>query len=192
LAIEGGDGSGKSTVASALSERLASRGHRTLIVREPGGTPLGEAIRALLLDGSDMSAWTEALLFAAQRAQLVSEVVAPALADGTWVISDRTYYSSIAYQGGGRDLGVDLVRQVNEIAVQGVEPDLVFVLDVDVDVALARQHRPDRIGSEASSFHRAVHAAYRSLAADEPDRVFLIDNSVEVGQVVAQMMDHLS
>lgn len=191
LAVEGGDGSGKSTITSALANRLEELGHRSLIVREPGGTELGEQIREILLHGGDMSPWAEAMLFAAQRAQLTSHVVAPALAAGTWVISDRTYYSSIAYQGGGRGLGVDVVRMINETAVQGVEPDYVFVLDVDVEIALARQHRPDRIGSEESDFHRSVLLTYRDLAEAEPDRVILIDNSMGVDRVVAQMMEYL-
>ncbi len=138
-----------------------------------------------------MAPWAEAMLFGAQRAQLVAEVVAPALEKGAWVISDRTYYSSLAYQGAGRGLGVGRVREVNEIGLGGVVPDLVFILDVEVDIALQRQHRPDRIGSEESSFHGDVHTAYRKLAADEPDRVFLIDNSLDLDSVVAQIMEHI-
>ncbi|HEY5889510.1 MAG TPA: dTMP kinase [Acidimicrobiia bacterium] len=191
IAIEGGDGSGKSTVATAVARTLESRGHTTLVVREPGGTVLGEEIRKLLLHGPDMAPWAEAMLFGAQRAQLVAEVVAPALEKGAWVISDRTYYSSLAYQGAGRGLGLDRVREVNEIGLGGVVPDLVFILDVEVDIALQRQHRPDRIGSEKSSFHGDVHTAYRKLAADEPDRVFLIDNSLDLDSVVAQIMEHI-
>lgn len=192
IAIEGGDGSGKSTVATAVARSLESRGHSTIVVREPGGTLLGEEIRNLLLHGPEMAPWAEAMLFAAQRAQLVEEIVAPALGRGVWVISDRTYYSSLAYQGAGRGLGVDRVREVNEIGLGGVIPELVFILDVDVDIALQRQHRPDRIGSEESSFHSDVHAAYRKLAADEPSRVFLIDNSLDLDSVVAQIMEHIS
>lgn len=179
-------------MATAVARDLEGRGHNTVVVREPGGTPLGEEIRNLLLYGPEMTPWAEAMLFAAQRAQLVAEVVAPALRAGTWVISDRTYYSSLAYQGASRGLGVERVREVNEIALGGVVPDLVFILDVDVDVALQRQHRPDRIGSEGSSFHSNVHSAYRKLAADEPDRVFLIDNSLELDSVVARIMERIS
>ncbi|MEX2133454.1 MAG: dTMP kinase, partial [Acidimicrobiia bacterium] len=102
IAIEGGDGSGKSTVAMAVDERLKALGYETVMVREPGSTALGEEIRKLLLDGDHMAPWAEALLFAAQRAQLASEVIAPALDAGKWVISDRTYFSSVAYQGAGR------------------------------------------------------------------------------------------
>jgi dTMP kinase len=192
IAIEGGDGSGKSTVAMALSERLEKLGHRTVVVREPGGTALGEEIRRLLLHGPDMAPWAEAMLFAAQRAQLAAEVVGPALEADIWVISDRTYYSSLAYQGAGRGLGIERVRSVNEAGLDGFEPDLVFILDVDVAVALERQRRPDRIGSEESPFHREVHMAYRKLADDEPHRVFLIDNSLDLESVVSSIMSHLS
>lgn len=191
LAIEGGDGSGKSTVADALAAKLGELGHETLIVREPGTTGLGESIRSILLDGDDMSPWAEAFLFAAQRAQLVEEVVAPALAKGTWVISDRSYYSSIAYQGGARGLGMDRIKKINEAGLGETFPDLVVVLDVPVDVALNRQHRPDRIGSEQSEFHRAVLEAYGELAEKEPDRVVLVDNTLGVDRVVEQIMDRI-
>jgi dTMP kinase len=192
LAIEGGDGSGKSTVAAAVEKRLVDAGHSTLIVREPGSTRLGEAIRQILLDGDDMHPWAEAFLFAAQRAQLASEVIAPALAEGVWVISDRTYYSSISYQGGGRGLGMEIVRQVNEAGLNGVVPDHVFVLDIDVDIALERQERPDRIGGEGASFHEAVRDAYHRLATADPERVVIIDNTLELDAVVDQIMERLT
>lgn len=191
IAIEGGDGSGKSTVTSALEERLLSEGHQVLVVREPGSTELGEAIRELLLDGEDMAPWSEAYLFAAQRAQLTAETVAPALEAGKWVISDRTYYSSIAYQGGARGLGLETVRSVNEAGLNGVEPDIVFVLDLEVGVALDRQESTDRIGGEHQQFHQAVRDAYRVLAADEPERVILIDNTAPTDAVIERMMSHL-
>lgn len=191
IAIEGGDGSGKSTVAAAVEDRLKDRGYKTLMVREPGSTELGEQIRDLLLDGPDMTPWAEAFLFAAQRAQLAGEVVAPSLTADIWVISDRTYFSSIAYQGGARRLGMDLVRRVNETGLAGVEPDLVFVLDVDVGLALSRQDRPDRIGGEQAGFHQSVRDSYRTLAENEPDRVFVIDNSLGLEVVVDQIMERL-
>lgn len=191
IAIEGGDGSGKSTVAAALEERLNERGDRTLMVREPGSTKLGEQIRDVLLHGGEMSPWTEAFLFAAQRAQLAEEVIGPALDEGTWVISDRTYFSSIAYQGAGRDLGTDTVRRLNEVGLAGVEPGHVFVLDVDVDVALSRQGNPDRIGGEGEAFHRKVRDAYRELAEQEPDRVVIIDNALGPDEAVDRIMRHL-
>jgi dTMP kinase len=192
IAIEGGDGSGKSTVANAVEGRLKALGHETLLVREPGSTPLGEEIRKLLLDGDHMAPWAEAFLFAAQRAQLASEVIAPALEAGKWVISDRTYFSSVASQGAGRGLGTETVRSINETGLEGVEPDYVFVLDIDVEVALSRQGRPDRIGGEGPSFHRAVRGAYQQLAETEPERVKIIDNSMDLDAVVAEIMGHLS
>lgn len=192
IALEGGDGSGKSTVVDHLESRLSQHGHDVVVVREPGSTSLGEAIREILLDGAAMTPWAEAFLFAAQRAQLAEEVVRPALEAGRLVISDRTYYSSIAYQGGARDLGLEVVRRINESGLGGIEPDLVFVLDVPIDVALDRQHGPDRIGGEEAGFHQAVRDAYGVLAVDEPDRVFLIDNTMPVESVVNRIMDHLS
>ncbi len=192
IAIEGGDGSGKSTVATAVSEQLKALGHGTVMVREPGSTALGEEIRKLLLDGEHMTPWAEAFLFAAQRAQLATEVIAPALSAGKWVISDRTYFSSVAYQGAGRGLGTETVRSINETGLEGVEPDHVFVLDIDVDVALGRQGRPDRIGSEEASFHRAVRGAYQQLAETEPRRVKIIDNSMGLEIVVAEIMGQLT
>jgi len=192
IALEGGDGSGKSTVIESLELRLSDLGHDVLLVREPGSTELGEAIREILLQGAAMTPWAEAFLFAAQRAQLAEEVVRPALEAGKWVLSDRTYYSSIAYQGGARNLGLEVVRKVNESGLGEIVPDLVFVLDVPVDVALDRQHGPDRIGGEELDFHQAVRDTYGVLAADEPDRVFLLDNTMPVESVVNRIMAHLS
>ena len=138
IALEGGDGSGKSTVAVALAARLETEGGEVVMVREPGGTPLGEVVRGLLLDSERLDDWAEVFLFAAQRAELARQVIAPALRAGKWVVSDRTYYSSIAYQGSGRGLGEDDVRAINEKGLDGVVPDHVFVLDVDPETALAR------------------------------------------------------
>lgn len=182
VAIEGADGAGKSTVASLLAQRLERRGQAVRLVREPGGTGVGEEIRRLLLHGPEMAPWTEALLFAAQRAQLAEEVVKPALAAGEVVISDRSYYSSLAYQGEGRGLGVDTVRMVNEAALLGVVPDLVAVLWIDPDAALARQDGLDRIGGSGEDFQRQVADTYQKLAAEDPKRVRLVgaDRPVEV------------
>lgn len=191
LAIEGVDGAGKSTICERLAERLRDRGEAVVVVREPGGTAVGETIRGILLDGQDMAPWTEALLFAAQRAQLMAEVVAPALGRGETVISDRTYYSSLAYQGGARGLGVDLVRIVNEAGLGGVVPDQVFVLWVDPEAALARQQQVDRIGGEGGRFQREVAETYRDLAATDPDRVHLVDAARDVDEIVAAIVEML-
>ena len=175
LAIEGGEGVGKTTVVGMLTEALTSRGEEVVSVREPGSTELGDEVRRLLLHWQDMTPWAEALLYAAQRAQLVSEEIGPALTRGAFVLSDRSLYSSFAYQGAARGLGIEPVRTVNEFAVGGLFPDLVAVLMVDMATALSRQRIRDRIGSEDDDFHEAVVEGYRTLAAAEPKRVRLIE-----------------
>lgn len=189
VAIEGVDGAGKSTVAREVAERLRGLGEKVRLVREPGGTPMGEQIRSLLLHDVDMSPWTEALLFAAQRAQLASEVIAPALEEGEWVVSDRSYYSSLAYQGAGRGLGLETVRVVNEAGLGEVVPDVVVVLWIDPEEALARQDVIDRIGGEGERFQVEVADAYRRLAADEPSRVRLVDAGRTLEEVVEEIME---
>lgn len=191
LAVEGVDGAGKSTVCRELASRLQARGGTVVEVREPGGTRLGEEIRSILLHGEAMAPWTEALLFAAQRAQLAAEVIAPALARGDFVVSDRSYFSSLAYQGGARGLGIERVRTVNEAGLDGVVPDLVAVLWLDPDDALSRQDGIDRIGGEGSAFQREVAAAYRRLAAEDPERVHLVDGSRPVEAVIDEIMEML-
>ena len=189
IAIEGADGAGKSTIAAAVVDRLRAAGRSVRLVREPGGTEIGEEIRRLLLHGSEMSPWTEALLFAAQRAQLVDEVVGPALEAGDLVVSDRSYFSSLAYQGEARGLGVETVRSINEAGLAGVVPDLVVVLWLDPDVALARQEELDRIGAEGEDFQRLVANSYRRLAEAEPERVRLVDADRPVEAIVDEIME---
>ena len=184
IALEGGDGSGKSTVVMALAARIETDGREVVMVREPGGTPLGEVVRGLLLDSERLDDWAEVFLFAAQRAELAREVIAPALSAGKWVVSDRTYYSSIAYQGRGRGLGEDDVRAINEKGLDGVVPDHVFVLDVDPETALARQDEADRIGKEGVDFQERVRAAYTGLAKSEPGKVVVLDGSLPVDKLV--------
>lgn len=192
LALEGGEGAGKTTVVRLLEGALAERGETVLTVREPGSTELGDEIRRLVLHWRDMSPWAEAMLFAAQRAQLVAEVVRPALEQDRFVISDRSLYSSLAYQGGARRLGFDLVREVNEIAVGGTLPDLVAVLMVDLSTGLSRQADPDRIGGEQEAFQEQVTAAYGALAAAEPHRVVLVaveDGPEKVAARILELID---
>ncbi|MGD2060038.1 MAG: dTMP kinase [Acidimicrobiia bacterium] len=188
LALEGVDGSGKTTVGQALVTALAARGIEAILVREPGGTEVGEAVRTLLLDSESLDEWAEVFLFAAQRAELAHEVIAPALAADTWVVSDRTYYSSIAYQGRARGLGEQQVRSINELGLRGVLPDHVFVLDVDPGLALRRQDSPDRIGKEGIEFQAAVRAAYHDLAAKE-EKVTLLDGAMSVDQMVSAILE---
>lgn len=192
LAIEGGEGAGKTTVGTLLSRALTDRGEHVVSVREPGSTDLGQEVRRLLLHWHDMTAWAEAMLYAAQRAQVVAEMVAPALARGSFVISDRSLYSSLAYQGAARGLGIGPVRIVNELAVGGLLPDLVVVLMVDTATGLSRQGDPDRIGGESDDFHRDVLDGYRTLASAEPDRVRLIevvDQPVAVAEQILKLID---
>lgn len=189
VALEGIEGSGKSTVAERLAEHLRSTGRPAKVVREPGGTPTGEGVRQLLLHGDDLEPWTEALLFAAQRAQLMAEVVRPSLAEGVWVVSDRTVYSSLAYQGGGRALGVETVRTVNAAGLGGTWPELVVLLEVDPAMGLARQAVADRIGAEGLAFQEKVAETYRALAAIEPDVFRVVPAAPPLDEVVAAVVD---
>lgn len=188
IALEGVDGSGKSTVARALVERLGDLGEEAILVREPGGTDVGEAVRRLLLDSDSLDQWAEVFLFAAQRAELAREMIAPALEEGTWVVSDRTYYSSIAYQGRARGLGEETVRSINETGLDGVLPDHVFVLDVEPDVALARQDNADRIGKEGVDFQAAVRSCYLELA-DTEEKVVVVDGTMTVDDMVDMILE---
>lgn len=188
VALEGVDGSGKSTVGKALVAALESVGEDVVLVREPGGTEVGEAVRALLLDSDSLDVWAEVFLFAAQRAELARSVISPALTAGQWVISDRSYYSSIAYQGRARGLGEERVRAINETGLDGVVPDFVFVLDVDPELALERQDVADRIGREGRHFQSAVRESYRDLAAGEP-KVNLIDGALTVEEMIETILE---
>ncbi len=175
VAFEGPEGAGKSTALRRVAAMLEARGHEVVMVREPGGTALGEGIRDLLLHGPSMTPWSEALLFAAQRAQLAHEVIRPALRRGAWVLGDRSVYSSLAYQGHARSLGVDAVRVVNEAGLGGTWPDIVVLLRTDPAEGLGRQQVHDRIGGEGIGFQAAVAAGYEELARREPDRFVIVD-----------------
>lgn len=173
IAFEGGEGSGKSTQAALVAERLGAT-----LTREPGATALGVELRRLLLGSGDwtVGARAEALMMAADRAQHLDEVVEPSLAAGRHVISDRSAYSSLAYQGGGRELGIEEIRAINAWAVADRWPDVVVYLRVDREVARARLNRSlDRLEQEGDDFHLRVGAAFDQLAKDEPDRWLVID-----------------
>lgn len=188
IAFEGIEGTGKSTVAAMLAEQLNRAGVEVLRVREPGGTVTGERIRSVLLDPDGVvSPWSEALLFAAARAQLAHEVVGPALRSGIWVISDRSVYSSLAYQGAGRRLGVEQVRAVNEPGLGDVWPELVVLLDLDAATGLARQQDADRIGREGVEFQTVVGDAFRQLANDDPSRFVVVDAAADIDTVYRQV-----
>jgi dTMP kinase len=177
VTFEGVDGSGKSTQAERAAAFLSESGHEVVATREPGGTPLGERIRGLLLDGPAMSSWAEASLFAAARAELAELVIRPALARGATVVSDRYLDSSLAYQGVARGLGVDRVLELNA-AVAGLLPLRTFVLLVDEETSAARLgRRPDRMEREGGSFRQAVQEGYESLAERFPERIVLLDGT---------------
>lgn len=189
VALEGVDGSGKSTQAALLADALRARGHEVVLTREPGGTVLGEGVRNLVLAGGTMSPVAEALLFAAARAQLVAEVVRPALDAGRWVVTDRFVDSSLAYQGAARGLGVDAVWEINRPGVEGCLPDLAVVLDVPVRLAAGRDTGPDdRIESEGLALQEAVAAGYRELAASFPDRIATVNGGGSVDEVHARVL----
>jgi dTMP kinase len=189
IVLEGGDASGKSTQAPLLVERLRGLGRDVVETFEPGATPAGAAIRALLLDGDGpIDAKSEALLLAADRAQEVAEVIRPALQRGADIVSDRFVPSSLAYQGVGRGLGVEAVEKLNRWAIGDLDPDLVVVLDVDDGVARSRRAEPgDRLERAGDRFHAAVRDAYRTLAAERGWVV--LDGDADVPIVAERVWD---
>jgi dTMP kinase len=189
VTFEGLDGSGKSTQAELLRRRLEADGSEVVATREPGGTALGEGIRELLLGGADaISPWGEAALFLAARAQLVEEVIRPALERGAHVVCDRYIDSSLAYQGLARGLGVERVLELNLEAVGGLLPDVTFVLLVDPGVARRRMGAErDRIEREDDGFRARVDAAYRELATRFPERVIALDGDRSAEEIAAEI-----
>ena len=177
VTFEGVDGSGKSTQAELLRDALVAEGREVVLTREPGGTEIGERIRTLVLDGPEMTPWSEAALFAAARAELVATVIRPALERGADVVSDRYVDSSLAYQGIARGVGVDHVLELNLHVVQGLMPDLTVLLLLDPAQAGRRVAAPDRLEREDEGFHRRVDAAYRELAERFPERIVAVDAS---------------
>jgi len=176
ISFEGLDGSGKSTQAELLRSRLDADGVEVISTREPGGTDLGEKIRDLVLHGGDVTPWAEALLYAAARAQHVDVVIRPALERGASVICDRYLDSSVAYQGVGRELGLDRVLDLNLAAVGGLLPDRTFLLALDVTEIGSRLDREhDRLQRESEAFHARAEAGYRELAARFPERIAVLD-----------------
>lgn len=191
VAFEGVDGSGKSTQARMLAEALRARGVPAVLTREPGGTPLGEGLRGLLLDGGvpRIGPVAEAYLFAAARAALVEEVVRPALERGEWVVTDRFVDSSLAYQGVAGGLGLDEVRALNALAVAGCLPDVAVVIDVPVDLAAERRCAgEDRIEAHGLAFQERVAEGYRALAERSPERVVMVPGTGSVDEVHAAVM----
>ena len=185
ITFEGGEGCGKSTQVFRLRQALEAEGVRVLLTREPGGTWLSEQIRGLIKDQDEDApcARSELLLFLAARAQLVRNVIRPALDAGTWVVSDRFSDSTLAYQGYGRGLPLDVLRQTNDFACEGLKPDLTILLDVAPETARARMRRreaatstcADRIERAGDAFHERLRSGFAELAAAEPGRIVTVD-----------------
>lgn len=197
ITLEGVDGAGKTTVAAGLADALRTRGIDVRVLREPGGVPASERVRALVKDPElRIGARAEALLYAAARAQLVEEAVGPLLADGIWVLLDRFVDSSLAYQGSGRDLGIDAVRAINLFATGGLEPDRTLLLAVDPNTGRARArgrtNPPDRLEREQPSFFERIAAAYAELAVAEPARIRTIDAGQTPDQVLADAVQAIA
>jgi len=193
IAFEGGEGAGKSTQEALLAEFLTNRGHTIVRTREPGGTPAAEAIRSIVLSpqyiGLDPRA--EALLFAAARGEHVAQVIRPALERGDIVLCDRYLDSSVAYQGIGRDLGADAVRELSLWATNGLLPDLTVLLDVDPTVGLSRVLDPDRLEAEPLSYHQRVREGFLTIAAEFADRYLVIDALQEPVAIAEQIAERI-
>ena len=194
ITLEGGEGAGKSTLLAGLQKHLLAQGVALVQTREPGGTPLGEAVRAIVLDPvhREMCAGSELLLMFASRAQLVRECVEPALAAGQWVLCDRFTDASYAYQGGGRGVPNERIATLEQWATGGLTPDLTLLLDLPVATGRARaagRGEADRIEVEGDTFFERVRAAYRARAAAEPQRFRLIDATLTPPEVLAAAID---
>lgn len=193
ITIEGIDGAGKTTLATGLGDRLTARGHDVHLLREPGGVRAAERIRELVKDpAAQIGPRAEALLYAAARAQLVDEALTPLLATGALVLLDRFVDSSLAYQGAGRRLGIEAVREINSLATGGLAPDRTLLLRLSPAQgrtrSLERATPPDRLEREADEFFARVAAGYDQLAAAEPKRIRIIDASQGSGQVLADAL----
>ena len=194
ITLEGGEGAGKSTQVKALADALRSQGIDVLVTREPGGSEGAEKIRELLLTGDD-ERWgprAEALLFATARADHVEKTIRPALEAGRWVLSDRFVDSSLAYQGGARELGIEAVRAINAFGIGECFPDRTLILALAEGGARARardNEESDRIGGRSENYHQKVDLAFRLIAAEEPARVRLIDASGTPEEVTKRLLE---
>lgn len=199
ITFEGGEGTGKSTQIALLAERLRRAGHVVVTLREPGGTAVGEAVRAVVLDTEHvtMNPRAELLLYEAARAQLVDEVIVPALGRGEIVLCDRYRDSSTAYQGHARGLALDMVCALNHAATGGLVPDLTILLDIDPSVGLRRATKStaaDRLESEDLAFHERVREGFLAIAQGEPERVKVVDAALapdEIAERVGALVDTL-
>lgn len=193
ISFEGPDGAGKTTAIEALLKKIATiTNKKVLVTREPGGSEIAEEIRQLILDPkhTEMDDWTEALLYAASRRQHLIEMIQPALAADQIVLCDRYVDSSIAYQGNGRQLGMEKVKQLNDFAIQGQLPQLTLYLDVPVEIGLQRVKKLgagfDRLEGQELAFHQRVREAYLKLVEENEDRIALVDATQPIDDVVAK------
>jgi dTMP kinase len=196
ITIEGLDGAGKSTLAAALMQAIAERGVKVELLREPGGVVLSERIRELVKAPTlEIGGRAEALLYAAARAELVQERVLPLLEQGSWVLLDRFVDSSLAYQGAGRELGVEQVRAINLFATGGLSPNRTLLLQISTTTGRGRQQtrgeQADRLEREDDSFFQAIAAAYAQLAQAEPERVRLLDGEQAAARVLEQALSEI-
>lgn len=194
ITFEGPDGSGKTTQIENLKTLIQSKGYDAVLTREPGGTAISEKLREIILDKNniEMDYMTEALLYAAARAQHVAQVIKPSLESGRTVICDRFMDSSIVYQGYGRNLG-DCVRIINEYAVRGCFPDITFLMKVDPEVGRNRikAEEQDRLELEKLDYHKAVFQAYQELEKQYPDRIIGIDASRGIDEISSEIKNHI-
>jgi dTMP kinase len=189
VALEGGEGAGKSTQSARLRDWLIEAGYEVLLTREPGGTPIGGALRAIVLDPAtgDLSPRTEALLYAADKAEHVDTVVLPALADGQIVVTDRYVDSTLAYQGAGRAISAAELEPVARWATRGLRPHLTVLLDVDPRTGAARFAARDRLEAEPMQFHDRVREQFRSLAAADPRNYLVLDAAADADDITADI-----
>ncbi|MFD2447906.1 dTMP kinase [Vogesella fluminis] len=196
ITLEGLDGAGKTTHLAFIRNWLAAANINAVFTREPGGTPLGEKLRALLLDvDTDATLDTETLLMFASRQELLSSVIRPALAMGRWVVSDRFTDATFAYQGGGRGVPAKRIAQLEEWVQQGLQPDLTILLDVPLQVSqqrLSQTRLPDRFEREREDFHQRVRDCYLARAAAYPQRFFVVDASGDLAVIQRQLADRLA
>jgi dTMP kinase len=192
VSFEGLDGCGKTTQARLLAEALTAEGVDVVLTREPGGTPLGEQVRELVLHGDHVASWAEVALYAASRAQHVVQVIRPALERGATVVCDRYLDTSVAYQGAGRGLGVDFVLDLNLRVVEGLLPDVTVLVEIDPETALARVgDKRDRIERADAAFWSLVVEAYRDLAARFAERYVVVDGRLPVAQLAGEIRDRV-
>ncbi len=196
ITLEGPDGSGKSTILKLIENYLGDKGIEFITTREPGGTNIGEKIRHIILDNNNtnMGGETEALLYAAARAQHVHEKIIPALEDGKLVICDRFTLSSLAYQGVGRDLGIERVKYINDFAIRGIYPDLILFFHVNPELTLERKIgkvSADRLELEGNEFHKKVYDGYMELLEMYPKNIKIIDASKSIEEVFKQSIEEI-